>query len=609
MGHDPDFSRKILNANIGMINTIEQKDIRDVMIKTFDKILNILTAHCGPYAEFAIIKDQAMQTDEPIFTTDGVNIISAIEFASPMEEFVRSMVKYIGQRTEMAASDGTTSSMIITIATLKYLLKYMIDGKINTKTTYSEFKEVYNLFQERISTDILKSKYTVDRIYDELVTTRKLKDITRSTIIEKIAYNQAFTSSHGDVILSELVAEMFKSIPEKAWQFVSFERENVEKEWDYKLIIDDSQISIDAMVMDKSMLNSELGTELHIKKSKLITIHQPLMMASPEYQQLFAPILEKAIEEDEYLTIVIPSRSDNQTKNELLAYAKKHPTKKICIFTTYLENPEMNDLIVSLLVRGLSPLDVKQVFSVQENVKIDFTNNILKLNNLYVNKGGNPIHPYAENPEAFPIYTQGLDTVVRIMETIKNQSPNAAANERLQYYQKMFNALYLTKRATVRIGGKAHDNTAAIDKCMDTVGAVRETLRHGFTLGGCWTLWSILTNRMKEENKNSKLYKLLNSFKLAIDELHSISLGVGKRLKTPSEDQLPEGGAIYYDITKTEGYENFDIENILTKNVPIQPASIDTTIIDRFGEVALKFVYTNRVISPGTVYIEQKEKK
>ena len=83
-GGMPIVGRPIINANVNVTNRIESEDLRKIMMDTFDDIATVLSDHCGPYGQFAMIVNPANKIAEPVFTKDGIGIVRAMEYMSPI---------------------------------------------------------------------------------------------------------------------------------------------------------------------------------------------------------------------------------------------------------------------------------------------------------------------------------------------------------------------------------------------------------------------------------------------------------------------------------------------------------------------------------------------
>jgi hypothetical protein len=359
-----------------------------------------------------------------------------------------------------------------------------------------------------------------------------------------------------------------------------------------------------------------MGTELKQEDTKLIVCSQPLMVNSNIFDDILKEI-NIALESKEPLVILCPYHMDNTTSATLTDLLKDIENHNIAVFTHLVEKPQMNDLINLALVRGISPTNVSETLKPIEHVSLSYKNKVLKIQSGLYEECETTVHPLVED-DSFPLYRAILDQIDELIHKIKHDTPTPENTKDLVYFQKMYNKLYLTQRATVRIGGAAHDNTAAVDVCMDAVGAVRETLRNGFNVGGSWALYKLLVLVFNQQVSPVVDY-FAKSFIIAISKLHSDmrkadsdmvkkcekEISIENKLTT-SEDQQ------YYDIVKCENialnYNNF--EELTNKNdIVIQPASIDPMIIKRFGEVVLKFIYTARIIRPGAVYVESEKQE
>ena len=134
----PTGSLRILNANLGVTNVIEQDVINTDLKRVTDNLFQILKHHYGPYSGFAAIDDGQPYT-ESTFTKDGIGIVNAIRFVAPQEEWVRKTISYIGKRMENSVGDGTTSAMMFTCAMLHHMSQHMKEIK---PMSYNRFRKV-----------------------------------------------------------------------------------------------------------------------------------------------------------------------------------------------------------------------------------------------------------------------------------------------------------------------------------------------------------------------------------------------------------------------------------------------------------------------------------
>jgi len=190
-----------------------------------------------------------------------------------------------------------------------------------------------------------------------------------------------------------------------------------------------------------------------------------------------------------------------------------------------------------------------------------------------------------------------LNHIKAIIDNLKNGTPSRTSRYDIVRFQKLYNKIFLTRRGVIRVGGSAHDNTATIDVIADVVNAVRSSLEYGFVLANGVTMHYVLTGINNAKNdlfKQAFLYGL-NAVRDAV--YYNSPYEKFEPSYNTSVDILTSSNCV---ITRSESW------NTSTPLI-IQPANIDIQILERFGEVALKFLCSNKVVSPGGVYLHEED--
>lgn len=588
----------VINANIGMNNIIEQEEILTTMMSTFKELRDILIDHSGPYGNYVVINNLHNLLAEPVFTKDGINIIRNIQYASPLEEYCRKMIVYIGSRIESEAGDGTTSAMIMSISAMFHLLERVKNNKtLNYRTLLNE----YNVFVNKVEGYIDNSKFTIEDLENILAD----QYYTRQDIISMIAYHQAYTSSHGDIELAKIIAQLFYYTPEEAMNYICFQRDTYETKERVKFEIDTNQFSIEVTPFDNKMLNKELGTK-YIGICDLLVIGEDLLVNSITYNLLKGTI-EHYIKIDEPIVIITSSNMCQHTIDSLQNILKEDKEHRVAIFTHRHYENILNDMLILNLVSGYTQaVQMAQDslnFVVKHRVNCIYSSStkLLSLNGLYENNDNSFIHPYIQNKvNEHIVYT--ADHIKTLISNISKDTPNRSNREAILKLQKLYNKLVLTKRPIIRIGGSAYENTALVDVISDVINAVRTSIRNGFVLGnGIGLLYAL--NNIDSFTKNI--------FKEAFIQA-CISLRKATYKNTEIEDYTDFKSIknnISLDILTNKEFDIFNIKDwILPQYIThnsgfiIQPANIDIEILKRFGEVALKFICSSKIVIPGGIF-------
>lgn len=608
----------VINANIGLTNCIEEKDINTIIIDTFKEIANILSDHCGPYGKFAMIPNTHNLIAEPTFTKDGINIVRALEYASPMQTYVKQILAYMGSRIERAAGDGTTSAMIICATALQNLITGLIDIQKNKHIayTYDELEKQYNLFIE-----------TIERLYEcdthNVFSIKKLLSrfisqdaaISEEELVFRVAYSQAYTSSHGDKELANAIATLYSSTPEMAWNCICIDKSNYESSKRYYIELDNYQYTMDNVrIFPTTAMTADLGNKCIQEDIPTIITGQIPGIGNIDTDDL-RNIISTAIITGEKLAIICPDEMDGGTQSWLKNLFNENKHHKVIFFFVPVRNIQFNDIVCAKVLSN----NFDKLATV--NLDLMFDGKYLKINKLYKNPNkyldidklhqsriDDMIHPYYKNKE-YADYNKLVDHIDALIAQIKSEVANSNNNYQLMELQKLRLKLTVTQRAHFLIGGSAYDAAALTDVAIDCMLAVKNTLTRGFTYGGNISLANILTSKTTVHNKKYlPLHKLFsNSFIDAIMAVHKANY---KYSNTKMPIALPKHSI---DITNTKQQITIDDLNKLTRTeymkrpIIIQPMLVDLELIRRFGEIALKFTKMQRIIVPGGIYTTQEK--
>lgn len=254
-------AKLVINTNLGLTNVIGIDDSEDIILETLETCRNILFSHCGPHARYAMLLNgyTAGEKFEPsVFTRDGIRLLSAVEFVSPIERYIQDLITYIGGRVDNFAKDGTTTSMLITAKFIQEVLseRCKFDGVSTVDVT-----RCINKYFTDLNKDINKYKFTVEKIAELINFDYSEADLIKAASM--VAYMQALSSSGGNIQLAECVREIFASSPKMAWDFISYQNNPKESDVPYSVYTPEYDIKFKASLATASsnIFNKALGTE------------------------------------------------------------------------------------------------------------------------------------------------------------------------------------------------------------------------------------------------------------------------------------------------------------------------------------------------------------
>ena len=604
------IGRPIVNANIGVTNVLESDDIYSVMLNTFNDIVRVLSDHCGPYGKFAMITSATNRLAEPVFTKDGIGIVRAMEYMSVMQEYVRNTLVYMGSRIETAAGDGTTSSMIICAKGMHELLRNLLSSEY--AYSYTDLEREYKKYAEDVERILRENCYTIDKLLEGIE-----READRKKIIYRAAYAQAYTSSHCNKDLAHAVATLFAETPKEAWKYLYIEKAKYESDKQYEVVVDESQYTCENVrIFPGNSLTDNMGTARYSKDYTNITLCGVPPCVDDTFvdgHDVFECIAEAITRPNkEFEDVFICSKDiDGNTLNQLNILFSKHPNTKTVMFLVDTTDPRLNDIVCMKVLRN--DFQMKSSFSGDykfEGAELKITDG------LYENPTDSKLNPMIGDKN-YPAINEMLSNIDKVITQIKSQTANRTLNEQINNLQKLRLKLLVSKRTYFRIGGAAYDVAAATDVVLDAILAVKHSLTNGFGLGGNKALYVANEKHWFTYNYENQIIKDLHL--KFIQAIHAGIIEVFESaLKWVKEECRPS-----FEAFKSQ--DIFGIEYIpedkrctkiedLTKNldsdefvVPIvQPISADIEIVNRFGELALKFVKTERIITPGGLVTNKK---
>jgi len=579
----------VLNSNVGLTNVIEGKKLNKLMISTFKDIKKKLSDHCGPYGNFAILTDPTDPTNTAVHTKDGINIVRNMYYASPIQEFIRRTIMYLGTKAENLAGDGTTASMIFAVSALEYILK----KKSLDKYTFNELKDLFEDFLEALAW-----LYT-----DEIVTLNEYSRFSKkgdSADIDDIAFSQAYTSSHGNEKVSRIVAECFSKMPKETWGFISCERSRLETTKDISLEWDDSQCSFPALALKNSMMNCSQNSAYVSSECDLL-----ILPFEPTERQFIYSYFNKFLDDydnEKDLVIIVPTATSCQLQTKLDAFSEKN--NKVAIFKYFISHQELPELECLTLLSGFEKKDMYSKLLIKRGVDVSYRDKTIRFKNLYPGTDDiiNPLSKVGDIAETLKDITQCIE-----LEQMDNA--NVGNSKKVISLKKYYLKLFLQKRCKIIIGGAAHDNSALVDPVQDTIIAVYNTLTNGFVFSQNYSLRRALT-RVKTTNPEFKVFA--KAFLYSIDEYRkclfkfSPNDSFKKKFNRPFTIfnflEKESKNNIVVNEWKKRGTSKI-IEQFSKTNEPliIQPSNIDLAILKRFAEISLKFIKSSRVLVPNSV--------
>ena len=574
-------AKLVVNTNLGLTNVVRLRDVNSIITNTLNVCKDRLFAHCGPYSRYAMLLNgfTAGENFEPsLFTRDGIRILSAIEFVSPLERYIQELLTYVGGRVDNYAKDGTTTSMLITADFISALRNdYIYSSTMSPLAVISEINKV----TDTLKNDIVKYCWNVDRVV-----------------------------SNGNLQLAECVREIFACSPKIAWDFIGYQNNPKESEVPYSVFKPEYDIKFKASLATASsnIFNKGLGTEYEYDDVRCIIdidglvpmafntmqmmqyvndypVDKPLMIVSPSID----PTIVREIDELNHKRVIPIAlwqyMSDMRIRNNGLDF-ELQVTNAICGCTPYKFRDDMS-----------AKMSDEYTFVAK---RVHFFGGYIHIYDTAPESENSCLHPYYEDrTKATKYYNEIRDEIEKYLDLFDN---NARSEIQMRNYLiETLNRLACSRRPMLYVGGTVHDQVANADVVQDVLGAVMASLKHGFYINGVWSFVDDL-----QSAKNDTLVG---------KALHRAAMCVWDHLYKPCEDHYYTLDVGSYKNILAESKSNIEFfikdpdEHAKYNNYPIlHPIGIYTELLKRLNELAIKFTLSDEIIVRGGVVMPEDKK-
>lgn len=599
-------AKLVVNTNLGLTNVISIDDSEDIILETLETCRNILFSHCGPHARYAMLLNgyTAGEKFEPsVFTRDGIRLLSAVEFVSPIERYIQDLITYIGGRVDNFAKDGTTTSMLITA---KFIQEVLSDRcKFDGVSTVDVTRYINKYFTD-LNKDINKYKFTVEKIAELINFDYSEADLIKAASM--VAYMQALSSSGGNIQLAECVREIFASSPKMAWDFISYQNNPKESDVPYSVYTPEYDIKFKASLATASsnIFNKALGTEYEEEDVRCIIVSDGILPEAFNTIEIMQYVSNYPA--DKPLMIVSPSIDPNIIRE--IDKLNRQRTVPIAIWQYMSDMRVRNsgldfELRITNAICGCTPYEYRTDISEKMSDKYTFVAKRVHFFGGYIHiydtapkLEDSCLHPYYVDKTKATAYYNDLREAIETQLDLYDNNARSEMQMR-SYLVETLNRLACVHRPTLYVGGTVHDQVANADVVQDVLGAIMSSLKHGFFVNGIWSFFDI--TRTLSNHRNDVVHECLcNSIRTVWNHLYK---------KVTDLYELDRGS--YWNILndKPANVEFFikDMDGYAKENnYPIlHPVGIYTELLKRMNELAIRFMLTDKIIVRGGVVMPE----
>ena len=477
--------RLILNANLGRMNVVNFDKFSEYAITTLRDISEMILPLCGVDAlhNLVIYRNMATEFTNNVFSNDGIHILKNMEHLSPIQTYIANYIRYIAERVERAAADGTSTAIYFASELISAVLTDVRgyrdtfpDGDI---TDVDSCRAVMHTTHE-IANSVLKMLRTLLKVTEKLVIDFKMID---PELREALIYRLAYTTSKQNKLLTEYTVELFKDLPELLYEHTNYRRAQIETDEDLMIERPDHDVLVTVMASNNTVFNSKLGTELLYESCDLLIC--PKMFGKVDLLIQYFELREADPIASKIPLIVLFNGADDNEYTRIVAHAKREFVT-VCRHTVYhpvfANNPlELN---VIQVMGGIEPIIQEEVLdfktSILSGVKCRLYGKELYISNLFDHETA-PLHPSYVRDD-FPSYTKLRLEIEERINTLRSAHNNKEHGPEINEFVRLYRNMICSRLPILTIGGSTINHLANINVVDDVLGVVSVAMKHGVIL-------------------------------------------------------------------------------------------------------------------------------
>lgn len=612
MSETADVGRRVIaNTNFDITNVVPIEKEQEHFQNTLSVCFDTLAKHCGSCSDYSMLVDNnslGLDFHPNVFTRDGIGILKAMEFASPLERYIKELLTYIGSRVDSTAKDGTTTAMMFAAKYIEIML-HDREALIKEVPSFKQRQRIMTTTSEKFN-ELVKST----ALYTDLMDETKYTEQEAMKIAGRIAFIQALSSSGGNLQLALAMKEIFEQSPRCMWNYITYSGSIKETDTAYSVEVPEYDYALKCTAALEGNLRSVYNSEY------MATDVDCYIYANPLNDDSFAlGVFTDELENlpDERDVLIISQRGVGpfyQLLRNLNSRRKHHIT-----FWEYAAPDNIGgqnwpwELMILAAQCGKYPVDVaiERLLPIEpiRMSKVHWYSGSLHIYNTIPQETGTCLHPDYVHPEkAHPFFTESY-TICKEQLNLYEQNHRPDGNM-YEKFRDILSQLVTVRRPKLKLGGTTHEQLANRDVAQDVQGAIMATLKHGFVLG------LIPFVSKLGEHANDTIY---------MGAIWSALSHVAHQL-TKSDVEIPLADDQYVNVSDTiiqstltefhqlldEYFQNGGIElenKVLETYPPIQPTNIYTEIMKRTNELLFKFVNSSDIIVYGALMVKEDKDK
>lgn len=621
-------SRAIINSAYDITNVVPIEAEADRICRTLDTCIAVLEHSCGIRSSFSMqVKHESigLTFDPDVFTRDGISILKFMEFASPLEKYIKNLLTYIGDRVDFVAKDGTTTSMLTAARVIRHYIQNIIDHNSLTagKTIYARAEEAAD-FRHRLTEGLKQITY-----YGDILDESKYTEAEAMEIAGKIAFMQALSASGGNLQLANAMRDIFRQSPRRIWKFFKPERSIRETDTPYTVINPqyDSRITCSASLADQ--YSKVLNTEWEGNNVAFYFFSDNLE-SNAWAAAVFTNELDQ-VPQDRPVAVLGLTFAPNVISKCRDLNLSRAPENKITLWShpavTQVGTRSWDWKIQVLAAQlGAVPVDV----AIARNLPIEpvtvtkarWYSGAMHIYDSIPRDENTCLHKWAVHPELASQYFEEVrSTCQEQIDLYKSQ--HRLDGKALEYFEKAMNDLLTVRRPTLMLGGTTHEQVANVDVVQDVAGSIMNILSHGFVLGNT-PVAAALKKLNQDVDDTSLTGVVLQTLREVANRTIALADPTAMNCMLTADTELEPDVYCYCSDRNGSGWAKFNEywdklqryfngeeelrQEIRTTYPPLQPVSMYSELFKRIDELVWKFVNSSQIIVSGALLVNEDAK-
>lgn len=652
--------RFVLDGSLGITNFVNKDKFYDTMEDAVDSFIRQLINVCGPFSRYSLLlrvdtrrtsDAHGSEYDNRAFIKDGRYLTMFSEYVSPVQNYIKSMILYIGTQIDNICHDGTTTSMLFSCYMLKFLINTarkmdeIENPLLATKTTFA-IEQAFSKCFETIKETMKKDAITISDIEE--------MGYSKHDAAVMLAYIQSLTSSGGDKEVAKELSKFFRYMPECAWNDAIGNRlpatENKDKR--IEAITNEYEIEVKAQHMGHLKLNYDNNNYYRNEDIDLLVIPTGLPDADIATMELYR-FIDESVDKD--LVILVPNVG--MGNSVIPTIQEKAYKKKIDIIVmSYNVDIRLNTNI-NWLVEAICAKANKPKFMVQEGIDIEnciiphvtvlISRSFIKIDKLTPHDDREypeNSHPALVYPDDYIHYTRFKHHLDREIEL--NTKFHRKDLDVLNVLKSTNTFMHVVHPVIIKLGGLTTEAQAMIPVIEDCSGASMAVIEHGAYLNGIFRLANTAKSLFKTACLDEELFSpsLSEVFDVKMKNLDTYVYGIvfasaywtSQAIFGPNWKYFNYQALLtnisglknneFIDLTDgscvNDTYNKYDIKDYFSYLVshdfddtgydripPLQPTVFVDELLDRTRELLVKLSVSNSLVVPGSAWLDNKNKK